>query len=49
MNNKVLQILAKQEIAFNKKLLGIETSMDEALNKQREKLARLEREDNFPY
>lgn len=49
MNRRVIEILAKQEIEFNKKHLGIETSMQEALDHQTRKLARLQKEDNFPY
>ena len=49
MNKKVLEILAKKEIEFNKKHLGIETSMQEALDYQTKKLARLQKEDNFLY
>jgi len=49
MNKRVLEILAKKEIEFNKKHLGIETSIQEALDHQTKKLARLQKEDNFPY
>jgi hypothetical protein len=49
MNRRILEVLAKKEIELNKKHLGIETSMQEALDHQTRKLARLQKEDNFPF
>tara|TARA_R110001592_G_scaffold259714_2_gene523745 strand:- start:309 stop:455 length:147 start_codon:yes stop_codon:yes gene_type:complete len=48
MRKRVIESLAKQEIEFNKKYLGIETSMEEAIEHQTQKLARLDKE-NFRY
>ena len=49
MNKQVLKILAIQEVEFNKKHLGIEMSIEEALDKITKKLTRLEKECKFPY
>lgn len=48
MNSKVLILLAKQEIKFQAKF-GRELSLEQAIQDQKNKLTKLQKENNYPY
>ena len=48
MNTKVIELLAKQEVKWESKF-GRELSLEQAIQNQKNKLTKLEKENNYPY